>query len=431
VGLSAGGGDVLDALGRLPGGRELLTIAEARADLAVVGGAARDLLLGREPRELDVVVDGEAARLAAELASSIGEPLGERPVERPAVTIHERFGTAVVEWAAGRIDIAARRAESYPAPGALPQVRQGTTAEDLARRDFTVNAISFPLAGPQRGELQSVPHALEDLAGGRLRILHERSFLEDPTRLLRLARYQARLGFEPEQRTADLAAAALAAGALSTVSGARIGAELRLALSEPDPLATLAALSGLGVLSAIDQRLCLERDLAQAALTILPADGRADLLLLATLLLGLALNTDEDPGPAMLALLNGLEFNAGDRERTVRTALAAPALARKIAAAERPSQLGAAVAGAPLEAVALAGAIGDREALDGARTAAQSWLGRLRRVRLAITGEDLLAAGLPPGPQIGQRLALALAMKLDGELSDGREAELRAATEGL
>ena len=236
--VGADGAEVLRALARQPGGSQLQLIGREREDVALVGGAVRDLLLGRAPRELDVVVARDAAALARELALVLGAN----------ITLHGRFGTAVVEWEAGRVDVAERRGESYATPGALPDIHAGGTEEDLRRRDFTVNAIAVALGGPRRGELDSAEHALEDLAAGRLRVLHERSFVDDPTRLLRLARYLARLRFEPEERTAELAEQALAGGQLSTVSGARIGAELRLLLSEPDPLAALRWLGELGVL---------------------------------------------------------------------------------------------------------------------------------------------------------------------------------------
>ncbi|HYB24907.1 MAG TPA: hypothetical protein VED41_13980, partial [Solirubrobacteraceae bacterium] len=220
----SGGEEVLRALATRPGGPQLLALCEQREDVALVGGAVRDLLLGRAPRELDVVAGADAATLARQLADRLGA----------RVSTHERFGTALVEWEAGRIDLATRRAESYAAPGALPEVRPGSVQEDLARRDFTVNAIAVALGGGQRGTLDSAEHALDDLASGRLRVLHERSFIDDPTRLWRLARYRARLRFQAEARTAQLAGAAVAAGALATVSGARVGAELRLALGEAD-----------------------------------------------------------------------------------------------------------------------------------------------------------------------------------------------------
>jgi tRNA nucleotidyltransferase (CCA-adding enzyme) len=428
--LKSYGKTVLERLPALPGGSELLDLSAGRDDVELVGGAARDLLLGGTPRELDVVVAGDAASFARDLASTLGVLAGEDPQERSGVALHERFGTALVWWEGGRIDIACRRGESYSAPGALPDVRAGTPEEDLRRRDFTVNAIAVPLGGPCRGELRAVPCALEDLSSARLRVLHDRSFLDDPTRLLRLARYCARLQFQPDEHTAKLAARALAAGALKTVSGARIGAELRLALGESDPVATLAALQELGVLSAVHPLLCLRESLARRALAILPADGRADLLLVATLLLAIADVPAGDPERVIPGLLDDLEFPASDRDRTTRTALLAPALAVKMRDVNAPSELREAAHGATLEAVALAACALEQEHVHSEAVAiAEQWLKELRNVRLRITGDDLLAAGLSTGPEIGERLKAVLDMRLDGELDDTREAQLLAALE--
>jgi tRNA nucleotidyltransferase (CCA-adding enzyme) len=420
---------VIARVGELPGGPELLDLGAEREDVELVGGAARDLLLGRTPRELDVVVDQDPPSFASELADGLGFPPGEDQEGRFGVTLHDRFGTAVVWWQAGRIDIACRRAESYAEPGALPEVRPGTHEEDLRRRDFTVNAIAVSLGGPRKGQISTAPHALEDLARGRLRVLHERSFVDDPTRLLRLARYLARLEFESEAHTAELAAEALWSGALTTVSGARIGAELRLALREPNPVAALVALDELGVLSALHPRLRLPEPLARRALATLPRDGRADLLLLGTLLLGIAREPVQDRERTMIDLLDHLEFVAADRDRAVRTALLAPALIGRLASVQAPSELRQAVHPATLEAVALAAALGEEQQLANAVAAARRWLSDLRHVRLQITGDDLLGAGIPAGPEIGERLELALNRKLDGELAEGREAELAAAME--
>jgi tRNA nucleotidyltransferase (CCA-adding enzyme) len=422
--LIAGGEEVLAAVAAQPGGPELLRLAREREDIALVGGAVRDLMLGRSPRELDAVVGADTEFLARELAQLLGA----------SATMHERFGTAVVAWRQGRIDLAERRAESYPAPGALPRVRPGGAGEDLARRDFTVNAISVALGGSARGQLQAAEHALQDLHAGRLRVLHDESFRDDPTRLLRLARYRARLGFELEPHTAELAAQALASGALETVSRARVGAELRLALHEEDALAALSALDELGVLRAIasspegSPRLRLDAELVRRALALLPADGRADLLMIASLLLDLTASDGEDPEEIMYELLDGLEFTAAERERIMRSALVAPALIAEMAGATKPSQLHDALFAHTLEAVALAGALSERGAASVTDEAAD-WLTRLRHVRLAINGDDLLEAGISAGPQLGLRLDAALARKLDGELDDGREAELCAALE--
>jgi len=430
------GQTVLERLPELPGGLELLDLAAAREDVELVGGAARDLLLGRAPRELDVVVAGDASSFAHELVLRLDVPVdgdaAERATDgRAGITVHERFGTALVRWAAGRIDIASRRTESYSAPGALPDVRAGTTEEDLRRRDFTVNAIAVVLGGARQGELSTVPHAVEDLAAGRLRVLHERSFLDDPTRLLRLARYLARLGFQPEERTAELAAAALATGALTSVSGARIGTELRLALIEPDPVAALVTMDQLGVMAALHPRLRLPEHVARRALSLLGADGRGDLLLLGALLLSVIAHSGEDFQQVVLGLLDDLRFTASDRDRAIRAAVLAPDLVQELQDAYTPSLLREAVHAATPEADALAGALAEEQGFTKAAANARLWLQTLRHVRLQITGDDLLAAGVPAGPEIGQRLELALRRKLDGELAEGREAELTAAVEGL
>jgi tRNA nucleotidyltransferase (CCA-adding enzyme) len=420
---------VLERMRELPGAEELLDLAAGRDDVEIVGGAVRDLLLERAPRELDVVVASDASAFARDLASSLGIPPGAHTGGSSGIALHERFGTALVWWQGGRVDIARRRAEAYSAPGALPDVRAGTPEQDLLRRDFTVNAIAVVLGGPRMGSLSAVPHALEDLTGSRLRVLHERSFVDDPTRLLRLARYLARLGFEPEQHTAELAAQAIADGGLSGVSGARVGAELRLLLEEPDPLAALASLSELGILQALHPGLRFERQLARRALAALPGNGRPEVLLLAALLLGISGDPPADPERPMLALLDHLEFTAGDRDRVITSALAAPLLPERLEAARTPSQIGEAARGVPIEAVALARSLAEVEGRPAAAAAAARWLSDLRHVRLQITGDDLLAAGISPGPEIGRRLGLALQRKLDGELDGDRAAEMAAAME--
>jgi len=253
----------------------------------------------------------------------------------------------------------------------------------------------------------AAPHAFEDLDARALRVLHERSFLDDPTRLLRLVRYATRLGFSVEPGTAELATAAVAGGALATVTCARIGGELRLLLREPSAAEALAwaARWPLGVPLAVD------RALDERALTLLPVDGREDLLLL-----GSACRTVE---PAALAeWLDGLEFVARERDIVVRVAQA-DGLEGRLAGASRPSEIAAALRGVPVEAVALAGAL-------GAEAQARLWLNELRHVRLDIDGADLLAAGVPEGPALGRGLAAALDARLDGAAPD-HDAQLAAA----
>ena len=370
----------------------------------------RDLLLGRAPRELDVVVLEDPEPLLAALADGV---------------VHARFGTAAATLGSVRVDVARACTSATRCLGRCPRSRRRGWTQDLLRRDFTVNAMAVWLAGPRAGVLEQAPYALEDLRARRLRVQHEHSFRDDPTRLLRLGRYGARLGFTPEPATAALARRALAGGALATISGARIGAELRLALGECDASAALAELGRNGVLAGIHPRLRFDERAARSALGLLASqpDGQPAALLLAVLVLALTLRVDEDPGGEARALLDRLQFGAGAREQALAAALAMPRLVEALSAATTRSGLRAAVADATPEAVAVAGVLGDSQA----RAAALQWLTEVRHIRLRITGDDLLAAGVPEGPELGALLELTLAQRLDGQLADAREPQLQAA----
>lgn len=374
---------VVASLSRARGGEQLLEAAADRPGLWLVGGAVRDLLLGIEPIELDVLVEGDMEALAREL----GEP-----------TFHERFGTATVRGDRFTIDLAEPRAESYPAPGSLPEVGPATVEEDLRRRDFTINAIAVSLPG---GEVACDPRAFDDLREGTLRVLHDGSFADDPTRVWRMARYAGRLGFSPDARTAELAARATPGEA----SGERIGNELRLVLGEEDPCAALEALARYCP-QVLPPGFSPRPEGLDDALELLPGDGRRDLLVLAACTAGMDVE-------ALARWLDELAFTAGDRDLVLassRWVTGAP-----LRTAEGPVAVARAARGAPLEAVALAG---------GAN--ARLWLDELRHVELEIDGDDLVAAGMEPGPQLGEALQRALDAKLAGRC-EGREAELAAA----
>jgi tRNA nucleotidyltransferase (CCA-adding enzyme) len=372
--------NVLERLGRPPA-----VAALAGEDAVyVVGGAVRDVLLGRAPHELDFVVEGDAVAVARRAAERLGGN----------VTVHERFGTATVTAPDATFDLAGARRERYPRPGALPEVELGASLrEDLARRDFTVNTIALHL---NDGRLTFTDGARADLDAGVLRVLHDRSFRDDPTRLLRLARYAARLGFDPDPETDRLAAEAVEDGAVGTVTGSRLGAELRLLLREPQPEALLALdRHGLG-------RALLGPDFAP--------DG--DLVARAT--------SFSTPRPDLAALMTtGLDTGRLDD-------LAFPAAERDVVAAPIPelhddltdAELWRRLRRVPPEAVAVAGA-------RGAERAARRWLDDVRHRRLAIDGHDILAAGLR-GPAVGAALDAAMEAMLDGR-ADSREAQLAAA----
>jgi tRNA nucleotidyltransferase (CCA-adding enzyme) len=345
---------------------ELRALPEAGPDpIYLVGGAVRDLLLGRGRADIDVVVEGDAAALAARL--------GAEPVE------HERFATAKVELDGHEIDIASARTETYSHPGALPEVAPAAKIEaDLGRRDFTINAMAIPLGEEPR--LIDPHRGRPDLEAGLLRVLHPRSFIDDPTRAIRAARYVARFGFEPERETGEL----LRATDLGAISADRRRAELLRLAAEVTAPRGFALLAEWGLVEPLEGGL----DLAARVGELLASPAWSEIAAVA---------------PAVLAAVLGP--TAGERE----LAAAAP---------ERPSQ-GVELARGhdPLELV-LARALGAAWLDD--------YVADWRSVELEIDGGDLIAAGVPQGPALGRGLQAALRAKLDGELAD-RDQELATA----
>lgn len=331
----------------------------------LVGGAVRDLLLGRGRADIDLVVEGDATALATRLGGEVRE--------------HERFATAKVHLGEHEVDIATARAESYPHPGALPEVEPTDgIAADLARRDFTINAMAVPLR--RDPELIDPHRGREDLEAGLLRVLHAHSFDDDPTRALRAARYAARFGFELEHETAEL----LGEADLSTVSADRREAELLRLAGETEAVRGFALIGEWGLVE-------------------LPEHG-------AELAAGVAGLLTESPW---------MEEVRRDRA-ILAAALGRWGKAKKLAIAE-PAR--------PSDAVRLARAASPIELLL-ARALGAEWLDRYllewRAVKLEIDGEDLKAAGIPQGTAIGRGLEEALRRKLDGEIA-GRERELEIA----
>ncbi|HEY0392539.1 MAG TPA: hypothetical protein VGC63_12595 [Solirubrobacterales bacterium] len=345
---------------------ELARLRDLEGDpVYLVGGAVRDLLLGRGRTDIDLVVVGDAEALAARLGVD--------------VVSYERFGTAKVVLDSHEVDIAAARSESYPRPGSLPVVEPAAGLDaDLRRRDFTINAMAIPLQGEPR---LIDPHGGEaDLATKQLRVLHERSFVDDPTRAIRGARYAARFGFELEPRTAEL----LRETDLSTISADRRDAELLRLAGEVEAVPALALLAEWGL---VDLR----------------AGG-----------LELAAGADE-------VLQSSIWEDFAPRERAVIAAAFSPGGGEALLADARPAR--------PSEAVALA-AGHDPIELVLARARGAEWLDRYveewRDVALEIDGDDLIGAGLEQGPALGRGLEAALRRKLDGEIS-GRDEELSVA----
>ena len=403
--------DLRARLTALPGMEALL---RALADLAVpsylVGGAVRDMLRGDPSVDLDLAVEGDAPQAAAALAERLGG----------SAVAHDRFGTATVRSDPMVVDLAATRREAYSRPGALPTVEPAPLSEDLARRDFTVNAMAIGLSGEDLGRLHDPGGGQDDLDAGLIRILHPGSFLDDPTRLLRALRYESRLGFALERETERLARAAAAAGALSTVSGVRVRVELMDLLGEHEAPRSVARLAELGLDRALHPGLAADAELVAAAkLWALKAGASPALTALAALCAGrpeLSASAREE----LERWVEGLGLIAADRDAVVRAAGRGRALAKELRSHLRPSELHELLEGEPHEALALALAFG------APADAVLRYTGGLCSARLEISGDDLLAAGVPESPAVGVALRETLRRKLDGELS-GREEELRTA----
>ena len=211
--------------------------------LYLVGGAVRDVLLDREVFDIDLVAEGDAPLLARELAHAV----------RGSIKVHDRFGTVTYSTDGISIDLVTARSETYPEPGALPIVRPGSIADDLYRRDFTINALAVHLSPPHYGELIDPYHGQEDMQQHLIRIIHPRSFIDDATRILRALRYAQRLGFQLEQETAVLLQRDRSF--LGTISGDRIRGELELIMQEKMPEKVLQRAANLGILTCIHSSL--------------------------------------------------------------------------------------------------------------------------------------------------------------------------------
>jgi tRNA nucleotidyltransferase (CCA-adding enzyme) len=389
---------------RVPGMERLLPALEGLPPAYLVGGAVRDLLRGEDPKDVDIAVEGDARSAARAVAERLGSDARE----------YERFGTATVETPVSTYNFATTRQESYDEPGALPRVRPASLAEDLGRRDFAINAMAVGLTGDDLGHLYDPFGGAADMDAGVVRVLHERSFLDDPTRLLRALRYATRLGFALDPETERLAREAVAADALSTVSGARIRDELMDLLRETDAPSGIQRMRDLEVHSALHPDLDPDPELvASAALGATAIGADRAIAALAALI---------EEAPEKLDLwLGDLHLLAEERDAAARAARVAPRIAMTLRERDHsPSELRALLGREPLEALALA------LALRAPSEPVLRWISDLRPVQLEISGADLLAAGLPEGPALGRALDETLNRKLDGLVS-GRDAELETA----
>ncbi len=355
---------------------ELQEVVEAVSEIAaqfgariyLVGGVVRDLLLGHASRDLDWVSETPAKTLGVALHKRLGGTL----------TCHETFLTCTLTLPTLTLDLATARTEVYTRPGALPKVTPGAIQADLTRRDFSVNTFALDLAEPTT--LLSVPGAVNDLERRALRILHERSFFDDPTRIVRGARLAGRLGFRYDDEAETALKEALAAEVYRQVSPSRLKNELLITLAETQVAPALTYLSASGALSEL------------YGLKDTPLVGRLDALK-AELKVPVPLES------YLLALLLGIP--EGEAEAFVSTF----SLPKKLLAARR--RLGA----------------GGLKAGGAAVTPAEKTVAQAAGPSSAgtdypqVSGSDVLSLGLSAGPEVGRVLSLLAQARLDARVA--------------
>ena len=413
---SADGGSVAAELHAL---EELRPIIEAIAALGdrtegvyLVGGTIRDILLGEENFDVDIAVEGDAIAFARSLAAALNGRF----------TPHDRFGTAIVSYGDGaRLDVVTTRTEFYDSPGALPTVERAALHEDLRRRDFTINAMAASLRSTDFGRLVDPHDGRSDLEAQVVRVLHNLSFIDDPTRILRGIRYEARYGFRFDEHTARLARGCIDMGLVGDLSSVRLRDELVQLLEDPGAPSGLERLGELGVDRAIHPR--LQGDAEAAALLERARALRAELHVeVPVWRLGVAVLARGMTSGEAFDWLDRLKVRHRDVDRIVGAIAVAPRIAGRLREEHLdPAQVVALADPFAPDAPLLALALEEQQAL-------RDYFTRLRSVQLEIGGADLVSMGMPESPQIGEILAELRRRKLNGEL-DGRESELAAARE--
>ncbi|HEV8437855.1 MAG TPA: hypothetical protein VGT40_07155 [Methylomirabilota bacterium] len=376
-----------------------------------VGGFVRDLLLERRAPDLDLLVEGDGVAFARRLVEEVGGSL----------VVHPDFGTASIEGAGraalGRVDIASARRERYDAPGALPVVSASSAEDDLARRDFSVNAMAMALSPSAFGRLLDPLGGQRDLKRRRLKPLSPLSFVEDPTRIFRAARYAARLGFRLDPGGVRALALALAVGRYPALSGQRLLAEVELLAAEASGWRGFELVLKWEALRLWDRgfrvsargsgrlrdarRLCAWGERERIAL------DHAEVALIALLL-------DQRPAVASRCLTR-LALTGGRLARLRQSATEAAALARRLdgEGGRRPSEVAAMLERRP-EAVLVGTWLLGR---GRTRRRLQWFWSRGRGTRPLLSGDDIVALGARRGPEVGACLAALRQRRLDGALT--------------
>jgi tRNA nucleotidyltransferase (CCA-adding enzyme) len=390
---------------------ERLTLLRLLADQAharqmplyIVGGSVRDLLLDRRLNDFDLTVEGDAIALARSLASKYGG----------AVTAHSKFGTA--KWFLPKtlktdhdtLDLISARSETYKFPAALPTVKLGGLADDLRRRDFTINALAVRLDGTHFGELRDDLHGAQDLQEGMIRVLHPRSFIDDPTRMYRAVRYERRYGFRIADDT--LALIPDARPFVEQLSAQRIRHELDLILEEPNAVAMLKRLDELDLLSVVHPALA---SFNHSNLATVKSEDAVLQNRNSRWVLWLMHLPDQEIG----FLNERLHFSA-DLLKILHSAASLNANLTAVVGL-KPSKVVEMLEGYSIKALEVLSSAAEDEEI---KSILSKYLSEWWHVKPKITGNDLKKRGIPPGPKYTEILRRLRAAWLDGEVKSEAE----------
>ncbi len=365
--------------------------------LYLVGGGVRDLLMGRSVKDIDLVVEGDAGPLASALAAALAGK----------VTARSQFGTFKVSALGMELDVVTARRETYKKPGALPTVSPDAIADDLWRRDFTINAMALRLE-PAPTQRLDPTGGQRDIESKLVRILHDASFQDDATRMMRAVRYEQRLGFRLEEETEALLRRDLRM--LDTISGDRLRHELLLIFQEEATNLMLLRTAELGLLAAVHSGLPdvkeLTRRLERLAASLQPTHYVA--------VLAYSLDDHEREG-----FIQRLKMPA-TWAKAVRDVASARDAAGVLAGERSPAAAYRKLHGLSVEAIQVAASLAP---LEGSRHALERYVNEWRHVRPLLSGRDLERLGLPPGPRIGEMLAALRDARLEGRVHTREDEE--------
>ena len=379
--------------------------AAKKHNLYLVGGVVRDIFLGRPVTDADLVLEGDAPSLARELGI----------LRKGKVVVHSRFGTATVKQDHINIDIVTARSETYSRPGALPSVKPGTVDDDLFRRDFTINAMAICILPECFGELIDPHGGGDDLDRHIIRVLHEKSFRDDPTRIWRAVRYEQRLDFILDEHTEELLRRDL--DMIYRVSGDRLRHEIERILEEQRPEKVLHRAHELGALQRLSPSLrgddwLIER--CKAARSMNPSSGSSSIIYLA---LSAWLLTKEETEN----FIHMMRFS-GEQARVLRDTFDLKQNLQLLEARELlPSQIYSILEPYHVQSIKAAAIATDSTAV---KQHLNRYLSELIYITSSLNGNDLKRLGIKQGKKMGEILRSLKAARLDGKVTTREEEEV-------